>query len=172
MNSLDDVRLYKMEKFEDPRGSFIKIYSREERHDKQFFPINQVNLSLNLQKGTVRGMHFQEDSFMEEKIVTCISGNIFDVIVDIQKESSTYLQHRTFHLQSASNVALLIPKGFAHGFQTLNDNTSVLYLHSNDYSQEHQSGLNPLDPSLQIDWPTPVTMISSRDGEFPLIEKG
>jgi dTDP-4-dehydrorhamnose 3,5-epimerase len=172
MNSLDDVRLYKMDRFEDPRGSFIKIYSKEEKQDIKFFAIKQVNLSVNMQKGTVRGMHFQENSFMEDKIVTCISGNIFDVIVDVQKESTTYLQHRTFHLQSANSFALLIPKGFAHGFQTLNDDTSVLYLHSNDYSQEHESGLNPLDPILQIDWPTPVTMISSRDSEFPLIEKG
>ena len=123
--------------FSDKRGSFFRFYCENEFKNKN---INvkwvQMNHSINEKKGTLRGMHFQAEPYSEIKLVRCIKGSVFDVIVDLRKDSDTYLKWQSFELSSVNNNAILIPKGFAHGFQTLEKNSELIYLHSEFYNKK------------------------------------
>lgn len=154
----------------DNRGSFRKLYSSRLNEEHLGGPIRQVNFSFNVKAGTLRGMHFQTLPFNESKIVHCVSGSIFDVVVDFRPESLTYLKHFSIVLDSKHNKSLLIPRGFAHGFQTLEDNSIVSYLHSEEYKPGHDSGVNYLDPTLGIDWPRTVSEVSLRDQNLPMLD--
>lgn len=148
----------------DDRGWFCRTYC-----EREFTQMGlstswvQANHSFSLNKGTVRGLHYQRNPFAEKKLVCCVSGSIYDVIVDLRKDSPTFLKWFGVELSSENNNALYIPEGFAHGFQTLDNNTSVIYQHSNYYSPESEAGLNYLDPRIKIDWKLPVSSISSKD---------
>ena len=107
-------------------------------------------------KGTVRGCHFQYPPFSEIKIVSCLKGRIFDVAVDLRKGSETYLEYFSCELSSANKKFLLIPEGFGHGFQTLDPNTEILYLVTEQFSAENDDGINPFDPEVLINWPLNV----------------
>lgn len=171
MELLSDVQTYRLMEITDNRGSFTKIFESDNSPTGEEFIIRQVNLSRNTRSGTLRGLHFQTGEFMEDKIVVCLEGSICDVIVDVREKSATFLQHRKFQLSANENNALRVPQGFAHGFQTLMDQTVIVYLHSKNYSQSNEAGLNPLDPSLGIEWPLQVSCLSDRDANFHFLAR-
>jgi dTDP-4-dehydrorhamnose 3,5-epimerase len=156
----------------DLRGSFTKLFE-----DNLVSPyINQleakqVNLSKNTTSGTVRGFHFQTGQQREFKIVKCIRGSIFDILLDVRRDSETYGQCLSFILTEHESSSLIIPPGVAHAFQTLENNSHVHYVHTANYSPENSRGFNPLDASLKVDWPLPVSVISPRDLALPPFRK-
>lgn len=123
----------------------------------------QENHSRTLKKGTIRGLHFQLPPFEETKLIRCIRGKIFDVYVDLRKNSPTFGQWESIELSEDYNKMILIPRGFAHGYFTLNDNCDVLYKVDNFYSREHDSGINWNDSDLNICWPSKDVIISNKD---------
>ncbi|WP_343689598.1 dTDP-4-dehydrorhamnose 3,5-epimerase [Chitinophaga sp.] len=159
-----------LQPFSDDRGWFARTYCKREfesiGHVEEWV---QMNHSFTKQKGSIRGMHFQHSPHEEIKMIRCISGAIYDVIVDIRKDSPTYLQWFGIELSAENGKMLYIPKGFAHGFQTLEDNCALIYHHSAFYMPEVEGGLRYDDPKLNIKWPLAVKDISARDRQHPLI---
>ncbi len=155
----------------DHRGSFSRVFCKEELSSIFDGNIVQINHSITHQKGSIRGLHFQYPPDAEIKMVKCILGSAFDVIVDIREGSQTFLQSYSVVLSSANMRTIFIPKGFAHGFQTLEDNTQLLYMHSEIYSPDNEGALNVLDPRLEIEWPLPLRDRSERDTHHPIINK-
>ncbi|PLX66993.1 MAG: dTDP-4-dehydrorhamnose 3,5-epimerase [Denitrovibrio sp.] len=155
--------------FKDDRGFFARVYCTEELSSITDKPFLQVNQSLSYKKGTVRGMHFQHPPHSEIKIVKCISGSIFDVIIDIRKNSPTFLQWHGEVLSRKNMNMLYVPEGFAHGFQALTDDCEILYFNSQLYAPESEGILNAKDPSIGIDWPDEITTISDKDSNAPYI---
>lgn len=133
--------------------------------------IQQINHTLTAKRGTVRGLHFQHPPHAEIKLVSCLVGEVYDVAVDLRKESPTFLQWHAEILTPHNHKTLVIPQGFAHGFQTLSDGCEMLYYHTAAYVAEAEGGLNPFDAELNIDWPTELTEISDRDRSHPCIAK-
>ena len=164
----DNAYLTELHCFEDVRGFFAESWNKAEfaRYgiDED---LAQANLAFNLKKGTVRGMHFQKPPHQETKLVRCVRGGVYDIIVDIREDSSTYLQWEGFELTADNRLMLVVPKGFAHGYQTLEDNTEVLYLVSEYFHPESASGIRWDDPGLALRWPLPMTVISDKDLAFP-----
>ena len=153
----------------DERGYFFKSYqSKLYREQKINITITQVNHSLTKHKGTIRGMHFQKAPFTEAKIVQCLKGNIYDVVIDLRRDSPTYGKWHAEELSEENKRILFIPKGVAHGFQTLKDNVEILYLMSSQYSQLHSSGVRWNDPYFDIKWPLPTTSLAEKDKKWPL----
>ena len=148
----------------DQRGSFQRVFCKKEFRDfKLNNEINQINISKTTLKGSVRGLHFQKKPYAEVKIISCLKGKIWDVMVDIREESSTYLKWNAIILSPENNTSIYIPEGFAHGFQTLTKDVELLYLHSKPYMPSHEFGLNPLDPKVDIEWPIKISNISYKD---------
>jgi dTDP-4-dehydrorhamnose 3,5-epimerase len=131
--------------------------------------ISQINRSFTVQKGSVRGMHFQTAPFAETKFVSCLKGEVFDVAVDLRADSPTFLQWQGEILSADNHRSLLIPEGFAHGFQTLSVDCEMLYLHTQKFDPASSSGINPLDQLLAIDWPLPITEMSDGDRQRPMM---
>lgn len=131
--------------------------------------VMQINHTHTVSKGTLRGMHFQYPPHAEAKMVSCLQGEIFDVAVDLRRNSPTFLQWYGVKLTADNFKTLFIPEGFAHGFQTLTDNCDLLYFHTAAYNGPAEAGMNPQDPVLNIAWPLPVTELSQRDAGHPLI---
>lgn len=158
--------LVDLEPFCDERGWFARYFCKDEfkaiGHEKEWV---QMNHSFTLKSGTLRGMHFQLPPHAEIKLVRCVSGTVFDVIVDIRKDSSTFLQWVGVELSAENGRMIYIPEGFAHGFQCLTDNCSLLYHHTDFYAPGSEKGLRYDDPLLNIQWPLPVSLISERDGQ-------
>jgi dTDP-4-dehydrorhamnose 3,5-epimerase len=156
--------------FEDERGRFTRLFCQNELKtigfDKQ---IMQINHSLTKQRGTIRGLHFQKPPFSEVKIIRCLKGRVLDVIVDIRRDSPTFLKWFSIELSPEAHNAILVPEGFAHGFQTLKTNSELLYLHTAFYTPNTEGGLRYDDPQLNISWKLPVTQISERDKNHPFI---
>ena len=132
--------------------------------------ISQINRSFTAQKGSVRGMHFQTTPFAETKFVSCLRGEVFDVAVDLRANSPTFLQWHGEILSADNQRSLLIPEGFAHGFQTLSADCEMLYLHTQKFDPASSSGINPLDPRLAISWPLAVTEMSEGDKHRPILD--
>ncbi|MCW3480613.1 dTDP-4-dehydrorhamnose 3,5-epimerase family protein [Neisseriaceae bacterium JH1-16] len=152
----------------DHRGAFSRLFCAEELHAHGFDgPIAQINHSYTRQCGTLRGMHFQHAPFAEIKLVSCIRGRVLDVAVDLRRDSPTFLSWHSIELSAERHNALLIPPGFAHGFQTLEDDCELIYLHSQPYQADAEGGINPLDPRLSIAWPLPISECSERDRNHP-----
>lgn len=152
----------------DARGSFSRWFCAEQLCPHiENLSFRQMNHSENFLKGTVRGLHYQLGPQREYKIVRCIRGRVFDVVVDLRKTSDTFLQHTTVVLCAAKNNALIIPPGCAHGFQVLEHDSQLLYLHTADYLPNYEGGVYPNDPKLNIQWPLPITEISVRDNGLP-----
>lgn len=157
----------------DSRGTFSRLFCADELALAGWKgPVVQINHSKTLNRGSVRGLHFQRPPHAEIKLVTCIRGEIWDVAVDLRAGSPTFLHWHAQALSAANNAALLIPAGFAHGFQALSDDAEVLYCHSAPYIAEAEDGLNPTDPQLAIAWPVPITEISPRDAAFLPLSAG
>lgn len=160
----------KPNKYEDSRGSFSRVFCKDELSEVFDGNIAQINHSMTSKKGSVRGLHFQHPPYAEIKIVKCVNGSVFDVIVDIRENSNTFLQWFGIILSKENMSAILIPKGFAHGFQALEDNSELVYLHSEVYSAADESALNVKDPILGIRWPLPFADISERDKKYQFLD--
>lgn len=158
--------------FIDERGVFERVYCKNELksigHTKD---IVQINHSITKKKGAVRGMHFQRPPKAEVKIVRCLSGAIFDVIVDIRSESPTFLKWHGEILTSDNFKTLYIPEGFAHGFQALEDNSEIIYFNTEFYDKNYEAGLRFDDPALNIQWKYEAIEISQKDKSHDLIDK-
>jgi len=158
--------------FNDERGWFSRYYCAQEfkeiGHTKQWV---QLNHSFTAKNGTVRGMHYQQAPFREIKMVKCIAGAVYDVIVDLRKESPTFLQWFGLELSAVNKRMIYIPEGFAHGFQTLTDDCELIYHHTEFYNPNAEAGIRPVDPALNISWPLPIGMLSVKDASYTLIGK-
>ncbi len=155
----------------DDRGYLERLFCDDELHALVGGrKIVQINHSYTAMRGTVRGMHFQRPPHGEMKFVSCLRGQIFDVAVDVRHGSPTFL-HWHAELLSADNLrTFVLPEGFAHGFQTLTDDCELLYFHTAAYQPAAETGLNPQDPRLAIEWPLPVAGLSPRDAAHPLLD--
>lgn len=134
--------------------------------------IAQVNRTLTEIRGTVRGMHFQHPPHAEMKVVSCLRGEVFDVAVDLREGSPTFLHWHAEILSCDNHKSLVIPEGFAHGFQTLTDHCEMLYFHTAAYCPAAEDALNAQDPRLAIRWPEPVAAMSPRDAAHPMLNDG
>ena len=169
---LSGVYIVESNPLADQRGYFARTYCKNDFKSIGFQEeFVQFNHSFNLLKGTVRGMHFQRPPHAETKYVRCVHGSIFDVVVDIRKDSPTYLQHFCIELSFSNMLGLIIPEGCAHGFQVLEDNTLVIYHHTEYYQSGAEKGLKYDDPLLGIVWPLAITNISDRDKNFSIINQ-
>lgn len=154
----------------DARGFLSRLFCADELAAAGWTgSIAQINHTFTAQQGTVRGMHFQHPPHAETKLVNCLQGEVWDVAVDLRPSSPTYLRWHAERLSADNQRALLIPPGFAHGFQTLCDNVEMLYCHSQAYAPQSEAGLQPHDPALAIAWPLPVHGLSPRDTQHALI---
>jgi len=155
----------------DTRGYLERLYCQTEL--KPFLnseTIRQINHTRTNKRGTVRGMHFQYPPYTETKLVSCIYGEVLDVAVDLRKGSPTFLQYHSEILNPGNHKTLLIPQGFAHGFQTLVEGCEMLYFHTADYHAESEGGLNALDSTLAIHWPLPISERSTRDETHSMLD--
>jgi len=166
---IEGAALIELSPFSDERGLFSRLYCKSffESNGLSFHPA-QINHSTSNTQGTLRGLHYQLSPFEEIKVVTCLQGEIFDVILDLRKESPTFEQHYSLTLSSEKREALLVPKGCAHGFLTLQENTDVLYFVSAPYSPSHEKGIRYNDPKYRISWPFNPLVISEKDQTHPL----
>src|SRR5450830_50475 len=168
---LSGVLLVETERRSDERGGFARWFCEHDLADAlQGATIRQINHSHTVQRGSVRGMHFQYAPHAEKKIIRCLSGKIFDVVVDLRRDSPTFLAWRGFELEAGDDRALLIPEGCAHGFQTLSDDVQLLYLHTALYTPEAEGALRYDDPRIGITWPLPPQHLSPRDLQHPLLQ--
>ena len=154
----------------DARGFFERVFCSEELREVGFDrPIAQINLSRNEHIGTLRGMHFQKPPFTEIKMVRCTLGRIYDVALDLRRDSPTFLQHVAVELDAQRHNALVLPKGVAHGFQSLSAKSELLYFLSSPYAPLYDAGINALDRALAIAWPLAVNdeLRSPRDVQLP-----
>jgi len=159
--------IIELELLEDERGAFARSFCREEFKAHGLNPaIAQCNISYNKKKGTLRGMHYQTAPRAEAKTVMCMKGAIYDVIVDLRPDSKTFGQWLSFELTDDNRKMLYIPEGFAHGFQTLEDDSEVLYLMSEFYSLEHAGGVRYNDPWVGIRWPLENPTVSLKDRSY------
>ncbi|CAN5395322.1 dTDP-4-dehydrorhamnose 3,5-epimerase [soil metagenome] len=159
-----------IERIEDARGFFSYLFeSGEAKAHGLNTDVLQVKLSSNKIKGTLRGLHLQLPPAEECKLLRCIRGAVYDVIVDFRPDSPTYLQHFAVELSNDNHRAVYVPPMFAHGYQTLTDGAEVMYQVDRAYSPKHEMGLRYNDPALKIEWPLPVTQISEKDKAWPLI---
>jgi dTDP-4-dehydrorhamnose 3,5-epimerase len=165
---LEGAYLIEMEPHADERGFFARAWCRREFEERGLDTgIAQTSVSFNTARGTLRGMHFQLHPHEEVKLVRCTAGAIWDVIIDLRPASSTYRRWEGFELTQQNRRQLYIPKGFAHGFQTLADATEVHYQISEFYAPGASSGFRHDDPAFAIRWPLPVAVISERDLSWP-----
>lgn len=157
---------------EDHRGFLSRFYCANDFSEAGLnTPIAQINHTLTKTKAAVRGLHFQNPPHAEIKLVSCLQGEIFDVAVDLRKNSPTFLQWHGVVLSARNQQSLLIPEGFAHGFQALSQDCELIYLHTAAYYPEAEGALNVVDPRLNIAWPLAITEISERDRNHQLIEQ-
>jgi dTDP-4-dehydrorhamnose 3,5-epimerase len=152
----------------DERGFFSRLFCQEEFSAFGFAPgVSQIGQSLTRRQGTVRGMHFQRPPRDDAKFVSCFAGAVFDVAVDMRPDSATYLQWHGEILSAENFRSMLIPGGFAHGFQTLTDDCLLIYLHDKPHAPSSEGGVHALDPKLNIAWPLPIGVMSERDRALP-----
>ena len=171
-NPLKGSYTIELSPFSDERGWFARTFGKDEflqiGHTKEWV---QLNHSVTYKKGTIRGMHFQLPPFSEIKMLRCIAGCIYDVIIDIRSGSPTFLQWFGVELSAENKKMLYIPEGFAHGFQTVTDNCELIYHHTAFYTPGAEGGIQYNDPLVNINWPLPVTVISDRDQNHPPLNK-
>lgn len=167
---ISGLQLLQRKPIGDERGYLERLFCADEL--QRLMPgrhIVQINHTFTANRGTVRGMHFQHPPYAETKFVSCLRGEIFDVAVDIRHDSPTFLQWHAEILSAENHKTLVIPEGFAHGFQTLSDNCEMLYFHTAPYYAQAEDGLNAKDPKLAIKWPLDMTSLSERDSSHALL---
>jgi dTDP-4-dehydrorhamnose 3,5-epimerase len=152
----------------DDRGAFARTFCQRDFEDHELNGhISQCSISLNTMKNTLRGMHYQKKPCAEAKLVRCSLGLIYDVIVDLRHDSSTFKQWASVEISGENKKMVYVPEGFAHGFQTLTDNTEVVYQMSQFYSPDHADGFRWNDPYFNIEWPSTKLVISTKDQNYP-----
>ena len=168
---LEGLLIVERTRREDQRGFFSRFFCAQELHAVAGdFPICQVNHTLTRRKGSARGLHFQNPPYTDGKFVSCLRGEIFDVAVDLRRNSPTFLQWHAQILSAANFTSVLIPPGFAHGFQSLSADCELLYLHSRPYHAQSEAALNLRDPTLAIAWPLAFEDVSERDLRHEFID--
>jgi dTDP-4-dehydrorhamnose 3,5-epimerase len=166
--TLKGAFVIEMEKFEDKRGFFARAWSRKEVEANGLISrVAETNISFSKRRGTLRGMHYQVAPYEQVKLVRCTVGAIYDVIIDMRLNSPTYRKWTGVELTAENYRMLYVPEQFAHGFQTLEDNTEVTYQVSQFYSPESERGVRYNDPVFQVKWPLPVEVISDKDLGWP-----
>lgn len=166
------IKVITPEPFYDERGSFSRIFCQKELSNiKEKLIIEQINHSYTKKKGTIRGLHFQYPPHSEIKIVRCTKGKIFDVAVDLRKGSKTFLKYHGEILSAKNQKMLVVPEGFAHGFQTIEDDSEIIYFNTKSYSKEVEGALKFDDPKINIQWPTKITIFSQKDASNPYIDE-
>jgi dTDP-4-dehydrorhamnose 3,5-epimerase len=169
---INGVKVLETKPITDERGYFQRLFCIEELQEVGLNKnIVNVNHSLTKKAGSIRGLHYQLQPFSEIKIIKCIKGSILDVVVDIRKNSPTFLKYFSIKLTNFNNRMLYIPEGFAHGFQSLEDNSEIIYFVTNYYSKEHDMVLNPFDKAININWPLNCTCISEKDNNALFINE-
>lgn len=157
--------------FSDSRGWFARTYCKDEfkqiGHSKEWV---QLNHSVTYKTGSIRGMHYQVQPYSEIKMVRCIAGAVYDVIIDLREGSSTFLNWFGTELSAENKNMLFIPEGFAHGFQTLTDNSELIYHHTELYTPGAEAGIKYNEPLVNIQWPLAITEISERDKNHPYLD--
>lgn len=165
---LSGVYLIEPELHADDRGSFARTYCEDEFGGAGIeFNVVQANTSFNKYAGTLRGMHYQLSPHAEAKVVRCTSGALHDVVIDLRPESPTFCNWVAAELNAGNNTEMFVPKGCAHGFQTLVDNTEVSYLMSERYVPESASGVRYDDPTFGVEWPLAISFVADRDRNWP-----
>ena len=164
---LKGAYIIEIKPIEDESGFFARSWCKEEfeMHGLNS-QMNQCNISFNKEKGTLRGMHFQTVPYEETKLVRCIRGAIYDVIIDLRESSESFMQWIGVELTADNRKSIYIPEGFAHGFQTLEDNSEVFYQMSEFYHSESARGIRWNDSAFNLKWPVPITSISDKDKDF------
>jgi dTDP-4-dehydrorhamnose 3,5-epimerase len=166
--TLKGAFVIEMEKFEDKRGFFARAWCQEESEANGLVSrVVQTNISFTKKRGTLRGMHYQVAPYEQVKLVRCTRGMIYDVIIDMRPDSPTFRKWTGVELTAENYIMLYVPENFAHGFQTLEDNTEVTYQVSQFYSPESERGVRHDDPVFQVEWPLPVEVISEKDIAWP-----
>ena len=169
---IEGLKLIARQQLADARGFLSRLYCSEELMSAGWSkPVVQINHTLTQMQGTVRGMHYQLPPYAEMKLVTCLRGAVWDVAVDLRQGSPTFLRWHAEELSAANFCSLLIPEGFAHGFQALSNDCELLYLHSTAYVSGAEDGLSPMDPALSIKWPLVIAELSPRDMRHPMLSK-
>lgn len=169
---ISGLKLIERQRLEDSRGFFSRLFCTDELAAAGWSSsIVQINQSRTYSSGAVRGMHFQVQPAAEKKLVTCLRGTVWDVAVDLRSGSPTFLQWHGLYLSSENAHALMIPEGFAHGFQVIEPDSELLYLHTAPYTPSAEGGIRFNDPKLGIAWPLNVTDLSERDTNHPLIDE-
>lgn len=167
---LEGVKLVTRRRASDHRGFLSRIFCFAELAEAGWTkPVSQVNHSFTARRGTIRGMHYQRPPHAEMKCVACISGEVFDVAVDLRRGSPGFLKWHGERLSAERGDSILIPEGFAHGFQALTDDVELIYFHSEIFTPDAEEVINPLDPRLAIKWPLTVEDISHRDSTSPML---
>lgn len=165
------VRKIQLDPARDERGSFVRFFCRQTFQNAGLnLEWPQANFSHTMQRGAVRGLHFQSEPAAETKLITCLSGAVFDVLVDISPFSSTFGQWRAYELSETNALALYVPTGIAHGFQCLTDDCRMAYMMSCDYHAEAARGVHYNDPDISIPWPLPVSCVSNKDDALPRLQ--
>lgn len=166
---LEGAYIIELERFTDERGYFARTWCQREFEDHGLNPgLVQCNISYSRKKSTLRGMHYQVAPYEEAKLVSCIKGSIYDVIIDLRKDSKTYMLHEAVKLNAEDHSMIYIPEGFAHGFQTLLDHTEVYYQMSEFFAPEAARGLRWNDPVFGIKWPpSDNRILSEKDRNWP-----
>ena len=165
-----DAWIVTLDPIGDDRGYFARAFCRKEFEAYGIeADMVQCNASFSKEAGTLRGLHYQTDPASETKLMRCVQGSLFDVIVDMRPESPTYLQYFGVHLSAENLKMLFIPRNFAHGYLALEPNTAAYYLVGEYYTPELERGVRYDDPLLGIDWPLEVNVISQKDRNWPLL---
>jgi dTDP-4-dehydrorhamnose 3,5-epimerase len=165
---INDVFIVELDKREDERGFFARGFCQREFEEHGLIPqVVQANISYNKYKGTLRGMHYQAAPFEETKFIRCTKGSIYDAIIDMRPDSPTYLKWVGVELTDKNYKMLYVPRNFAHGFQTLEDDTEVMYLVSEFYAPQSERGVRYNDPAFNVMWPLEVSQISAKDAVWP-----
>ena len=158
--------------YADERGWFARFYCKNEfkeiGYNKEWV---QLNHSVTNKKGTIRGMHYQKRPYSEIKMIKCITGSVFDVIIDLRESSSSFLKWFGITLSAENKKMLYIPEGFAHGFQCLEDKCELIYHHSEFYTPEAEAAIRYDDPKINIQWPLPATILSSKDKNHSYLDE-
>lgn len=167
---LQDAYIIEPNPYEDHRGRFSRLFCQEElKQIEHHKPIVQINHSLTKQIGTVRGMHYQKPPKAEIKMVQCLKGEVFDVLVDLRKNSLTFLKWHG-EILSANNMKMMyIPEGFAHGFQSLDQNSEIIYFVTEFYNPLYEAGIRYNDPEINIEWLLEPVNVSEKDQNYPLL---
>jgi dTDP-4-dehydrorhamnose 3,5-epimerase len=154
----------------DARGSFARLFCADAMaHGGWSGPVVQINHSATTARGTVRGIHYQLPPHAEKKLVSCVRGRVWDVVVDLRRGSPTFLQWHGQELSPDNGVALLVPEGCAHGFQAMSDDAELVYCHSQAFAPLAQRGIHPCEARLAIAWPLPVGNLSQSDSAWPTL---